>query len=119
MNEDSFFGCLFCGRCFVGGCGRIKPLKAFCTVFHPNTLSLKPVKPEGVSNTMEGRVKWFNEKKGYGFVETENNGDIFVHYSGIEDTGGFRSLQEGEKVDFEIEQTQRGPQAVQVKKQGS
>jgi CspA family cold shock protein len=42
---------------------------------------------------MEGRVKWFNDKKGYGFVETENNGDIFVHYSGIEDTGGFRSLQ--------------------------
>ena len=64
---------------------------------------------------MEGRVKWFNEKKGYGFVETENDGDVFVHYSGIEDTGGFRSLQEGEKVDFEIEQTQRGPQAVQVK----
>ncbi len=68
---------------------------------------------------MEGRVKWFNDKKGYGFVETENDGDIFVHYSGIEDTGGFRSLQEGEKVEFEIEQTQRGPQAVQVKKQDS
>ena len=68
---------------------------------------------------MEGRVKWFNDKKGYGFVESENDGDIFVHYSGIEDTGGFRSLQEGEKVEFEIEQTQRGPQAVQVKKQES
>ena len=68
---------------------------------------------------MEGRVKWFNEKKGYGFVETENDGDIFLHYSGIEDTGGFRSLQEGEGVCFEIEQTQRGPQAVQVKKQDS
>ncbi len=68
---------------------------------------------------MEGRVKWFNDKKGYGFVETENDGDIFVHYSGIEDTGGFRSLLEGEKVEFEIEQTQRGPQAVQVKKQAS
>jgi len=66
---------------------------------------------------MEGKVKWFNDKKGYGFIETEKEGDIFVHYSGIEDTGGFRSLQEGEKVDFEIEQTQRGPQAVQVKKQ--
>jgi CspA family cold shock protein len=43
-------------------------------------------------------------------------GDIFVHYSGIEDSGGFRSLQEGETVEFQIEQTQRGPQAVQVKK---
>ena len=68
---------------------------------------------------MEGQVKWFNDKKGYGFIETENDGDLFVHYSGIEDTGGFRSLQEGEKVEFEIEQTQRGPQAVQVKKQDS
>jgi len=67
---------------------------------------------------MKGNVKWFNEKKGYGFIETENDGDIFVHYSGIEGTGGFRSLQEGEKVDFQIEQTQRGPQAVEVKKQG-
>ena len=47
---------------------------------------------------MEGKVKWFNDKKGYGFIETESEGDIFVHYSGIEDTGGFRSLQEGEKV---------------------
>ena len=45
---------------------------------------------------MEGKVKWFNDKKGYGFIETESEGDIFVHYSGIEDTGGFRSLQEGE-----------------------
>lgn len=67
---------------------------------------------------MEGKVKWFNDKKGYGFIETEGEGDIFVHYSGIEDTGGFRSLQEGESVNFEIEQTQRGPQAVQVKKLG-
>ena len=65
---------------------------------------------------MEGRVKSFNDKKGYGFVETENDGDIFVHY---EDTDGFRSLHEGESVGFEIEQTQRGPQAVQVKKQDS
>ena len=61
---------------------------------------------------MEGKVKWFNDKKGYGFLETE--GDIFVHYSGIEDTGGFRSLQEGEAVEFQIEQTQRGPQAAKA-----
>ena len=68
---------------------------------------------------MEGKVKWFNDKKGYGFIETDTEGDIFVHYSGIEDTGGFRSLREGETVDFQIEQTQRGPQAVKVTKPAS
>jgi CspA family cold shock protein len=63
----------------------------------------------------EGRVKWFNDKKGYGFIETDAHEDVFVHYSGIEESG-FRSLQEGERVSFEIEQTARGPQAVNVKK---
>ena len=93
--------------------------RGFCIIFHRNTFWIKPQRRKGVNSTMEGKVKWFNDKKGYGFIETESDGDIFVHYSGIEDTGGFRSLQEGEKVDFQIEQTQRGPQAVQVKKQGS
>lgn len=65
---------------------------------------------------MEGRVKWFNDKKGYGFIETDSEGDIFVHYSGITNNGGFRSLKEGEKVGFQVEQTQRGPQAVEVQK---
>jgi CspA family cold shock protein len=93
--------------------------KEYCIILHRNTLWIKPQKRKGVYSTMEGKVKWFNDKKGYGFIETDSDGDIFVHYSGIEDSGGFRSLQEGEKVDFQIEQTQRGPQAVQVKKQTS
>jgi CspA family cold shock protein len=63
----------------------------------------------------QGRVKWFNDKKGYGFIEVEGEGDVFVHYSAIEGSG-FRSLSDGEVVSFEIEQSGKGPQAVQVKK---
>ncbi len=63
----------------------------------------------------EGRVKWFNDQKGYGFIETETQGDVFVHYSAIE-ADGFRSLQEGERVTFEVEETPKGPQAVNVRR---
>ncbi|ABK16266.1 cold-shock protein [Syntrophobacter fumaroxidans] len=63
----------------------------------------------------EGRVKWFNEKKGYGFIETDGQGDVFVHYSAIEGAG-FRSLNEGEQVRFEVEQGSKGPQAVRVQR---
>jgi cold shock protein len=63
----------------------------------------------------EGRVKWFNEKKGYGFIETDGQGDVFVHYSAIEGAG-FRSLNEGEQVRFEVEQGSKGPQAVKVQR---
>ena len=64
---------------------------------------------------MEGRVKWFNDKKGYGFIETDNEGDVFLHYSAIQGEG-FRSLQEGDKVTFDIEQSPRGPQAANVQR---
>ncbi|MCD6198305.1 MAG: cold-shock protein [Deltaproteobacteria bacterium] len=64
---------------------------------------------------MEGQVKWFNDKKGYGFIETDNEGDVFVHYSAIQGEG-FRSLQEGDKVTFDIEQSPRGPQATDVRR---
>ena len=60
-----------------------------------------------------GTVKWFNEKKGYGFITPENGEDVFVHYSEIKQDG-FRTLSEGEKVEFEITQGQKGPQAVNV-----
>ena len=62
----------------------------------------------------EGRVKWFNDKKGYGFIETDDQGDVFVHYSAI-DGEGFRSVSEGEKVAFEVERGPKGPQAVRVR----
>jgi CspA family cold shock protein len=64
---------------------------------------------------VEGRVKWFNDKKGYGFIETDDQGDVFVHYSNIQ-ADGFRTLKELERVTFEVEDTAKGPQAVNVKR---
>ncbi len=62
-----------------------------------------------------GTVKWFNDAKGYGFIEREGKPDVFVHFSAIQEQG-FRSLLEGETVEFEVEATPRGPQAVRVTK---
>lgn len=61
-----------------------------------------------------GKVKWFNNAKGYGFIEQEGGKDVFVHYTAIEG-GGFRSLEEGQPVEFEISQGPKGPQASGVK----
>ena len=63
----------------------------------------------------EGTVKWFNDSKGYGFITQEGGEDVFVHYSAIE-SDGFRSLAEGDKVQFEISDGEKGPQASKVRK---
>ncbi|ABO50695.1 cold-shock DNA-binding protein family [Desulforamulus reducens MI-1] len=62
---------------------------------------------------MQGKVKWFNANKGYGFIESEIGTDVFVHYSAIQ-SEGYRTLEEGEPVDFEIIEGTRGPQAANV-----
>ena len=61
-----------------------------------------------------GAVKWFNNEKGYGFIAQEGGADLFVHYSGI-DAAGFRTLEEGQRVEFEVAPGQKGPQATGVR----
>ncbi|GAA4718879.1 cold shock domain-containing protein [Brevibacillus fulvus] len=64
---------------------------------------------------MQGKVKWFNAEKGYGFIEREDGGDVFVHFSAIQ-TDGFKTLEEGQSVEFDIVDGDRGPQAANVVK---
>ena len=64
---------------------------------------------------IQGKVKWFNNRKGYGFVGRDDGDDVFVHYSAI-DGDGFKTLQEGDLIEFEVVQGQKGPQAEKVSK---
>ena len=64
---------------------------------------------------MRGRVKWFNPVKGFGFIEREDGKDVFVHFSAIQ-MDGFKTLEEGQEVEFEIVEGERGPQAAKVVK---
>ncbi len=64
-------------------------------------------------SNMTGRVKWFDEKKGFGFIEAQDGKDVFVHFRAIMGDG-FKTLTDGQEVSFEVEQGQKGPQAVNV-----
>jgi cold shock protein len=69
----------------------------------------------GKFNMQNGKVKWFNNEKGFGFIEVEGGDDVFVHFSAIQGDG-FKSLEEGQEVSFEIVEGNRGPQAANVVK---
>ena len=64
----------------------------------------------------KGTVKWFNDRKGFGFIRLDNGDDVFVHYSAIATNCGFRNLNEGDRVEFETEPSPKGPRAVNVVK---
>jgi len=66
-----------------------------------------------MSNRINGKVKWFNDKKGFGFIEREGGSDVFVHFSAIS-SEGFKSLKEGQEVEFEVTSGQKGDQAANV-----
>ncbi len=67
-----------------------------------------------MSDRIQGTVKWFNGGKGFGFIEREEGADVFVHFSALPDDGGYRNLEEGQRVEFEVVQGQKGPQAENV-----
>ena len=67
-----------------------------------------------MAERIQGTVKWFNGGKGYGFIERAGGSDVFVHYTALNDNGGFRNLEEGQRVEFEVVQGQKGPQAENV-----
>lgn len=70
-----------------------------------------------MSDRMQGTVQWFNNTKGYGFITPEDGSkDVFVHYSEIQSATGYKTLEEGERVEFSVEQSPKGPQAVRVTK---
>ena len=98
-----------CKNCFW-----VFTLKSYCAKIDYRDKSRE--KFAGGMCLMQGKVKWFNAEKGYGFIErVDGNGDVFVHYSAIQERG-FKALQEGQEVEFEIVDGPRGPQAANVVK---
>ena len=97
-------------RVFVESYYQVKPLLSTAWQKH----SVQEKEKEGAM--LKGTVKWFNESKGFGFIEQEDGKDVFVHYSAISGSG-FKTLNEGDKVQFEIVDGPKGPAAANVTKQ--
>jgi cold shock protein len=90
--------------CFALRCNQTEHLTIFKLPKEAKTMSERTI----------GTVKWFNGDKGYGFISREGGPDVFVHYSAIQSDGGYRNLQEGQKVEFTVEKGPKGPQATNV-----
>ncbi len=87
-------------------------LRAYCT---NNVFSRVREKEETVSERKTGTVKWFNDRKGFGFIRIDDEQDVFVHYSALQGEG-FKTLKEGESVEFDMVEGAKGPQAANVVK---
>lgn len=110
---DKMLVCERCGRSFVFTVTEQRKLaQSGAEVYEPQYCPQCRQEDEGQVKLI-GEVKWFSDSKGYGFIRKANGEEIFVHHSGILGTG-FRSLQEGQRVEFREEQTPRGAQAVEV-----
>ena len=113
--RDKMLRCAECGADFIFTVDEQRLLASKGPVVEPRLCPACRAK-EGARFT--GQVKWFDRRKGYGFITRDDGSDVFVHYTGIEGQG-FRSLEEGQEVEFEIEDTPKGPQAVKVVKLSS
>jgi len=89
-------------------------LSYFCCVHNYTIFRFTYIKIGGITS-MKGTVKWFNNQKGYGFISDETGKDVFVHYSGL-NMEGFKSLDEGQDVEFDVVEGPKGPQATNVTK---
>ncbi|MBN1248608.1 MAG: cold-shock protein [Anaerolineae bacterium] len=90
-------------------------MSLFCTLAaSPKDSEYLPVRSTEVSERETGTVKWFNDSKGFGFISRDSGDDVFVHFSAIQG-GGFRSLQENQRVEFSVEQGPKGLKAVDVR----